>query len=85
MLTENKLNTGKKTLFITKALKKKYTQNQVGKEEKQLGWTCTFTRGHRRGTGLHRLGDSLLGSEQFKRHIGHASPRSNIKSMSPLS
>ena len=84
MLTENKLNTGKKTLFITKALKK-YTQNQVGTEEQQLGWTCTFMRGHRRGTGLHRLGDSLLGSEQLKRHIGHPSPGSNIKSVSPLS
>ena len=57
-----------KRFFITKALKK-YTPNQVGREEKQLGWTCIFKRGHRRGRGLHRLGDSLLGSEQFERHI----------------
>ena len=73
-----------KRLFITKALKK-HTQNQVGREEMQLGWTCIFTRGHRRGRGLHRLGDSLLGSEQFERQIGHASPGSNVRSLSPLS
>ena len=73
-----------KRLFITKALKT-HTQNQVGREEMQLGWTCIFTRGHRRGRGLHRLGDSLLGSGQFERQIGHASPGSNVRSLSPLS
>ena len=44
--------------------------NQVGREEKQSGWDCACSEGHRWEGGLHRLRDSPWGVSSLNHTLG---------------
>lgn len=69
ILTENELETCRKTLVRPK-VRERSTKNQVGKEEK---WQVPWEGIQKWGGGLHEL-RSFLGSEVFEPHIGCPNP-----------
>lgn len=74
VLTENKLETGKKEPSITKAVKNRSTQCWLEGNPNNEVRTHTPGRRHRRGRRVTWAQRFSLRNEQFKPHVGHPNP-----------